>query len=193
SFVSDFISDAVFEGDRRMYVVATMGQNTGKADEHVSRLVSGKGMEFMGFTGIVMTDNYIVWSGMPGKDVYMETVKKAEDTARSVAMFIREGKPITKTDKTGMAGLKSGFINRMFSKHMNDPGFSFTDRCTSCGVCESFCPANNISMKDGKPVFLMKCFSCFGCIHRCPANAIVIKGKTESRGQYVCPEYGRKE
>ena len=30
--------------------------------------------------------------------------------------------------------------------------------------------------------------SCFGCINRCPNDAIDIKGKSEGRRRYVCPE-----
>ena len=30
--------------------------------------------------------------------------------------------------------------------------------------------------------------SCFGCIKRCPQDAIDIRGKSEGRRRYVCPE-----
>jgi len=188
-FVDGFIRDSEFNGNRKMYIVATMGANTGKADKFAEQAVTSKGMEFMGFTGIAMTDNYINWSDVPDSDTIKATNTRALGDAEFVAELIRVGRMIGKSDKTSLAGIKSGFINNMFANHMSDPGFSVNDACTGCGKCAGFCPANNIELRDGKAVLLGHCYSCYGCIHRCPVKAINIKGKTEKRGRFVCPEY----
>ena len=44
--------------------------------------------------------------------------------------------------------------------------------CTSCGVCESVCPTNNIIMKNGIPSFGGDCTMCMGCVVSCPVDAI---------------------
>jgi ferredoxin len=49
----------------------------------------------------------------------------------------------------------------------------FTDeKCIGCGWCAEKCPALNIRIQDGRPVFGRKCVMCFGCIYGCPKNAI---------------------
>lgn len=47
------------------------------------------------------------------------------------------------------------------------------DRCTGCSICVEKCPANAISIKDGKAVIDMdKCIRCGKCHDFCPQNAI---------------------
>lgn len=186
-FVDRFIRESEFTGSRRMYVVATMGENTGKADRYAEQTITSKGLEFMGFTGIVMTDNYVNWGTVPPESTIRATCAKALETADFISELIKAGKKIAKSDKTSLAGIKSGFINNMFSKH--PPTFSLSDACTGCGKCAGFCPANNIEIRDGKAAFLGKCFSCYGCLHRCPAGAIDVKSKNKDHGRFVCPEY----
>jgi ferredoxin/flavodoxin len=49
----------------------------------------------------------------------------------------------------------------------------FTDeKCNGCGWCEEKCPAGNIHISDGTPLFGKKCVMCFRCIYGCPKNAI---------------------
>lgn len=187
--VDTFLSKAVFKGCKKVYVVATMGLNCGKADVYVAKTLAGKDVEFMGLTGIVMTDNYVVMSPMPDMATVEDTNRKALLALEPVAEKILNGEKIVKTDKTRFAGLKSGPVNNMFTKHMADAGYVISDSCTGCGKCVEFCPSNNVKIVDGKASIGKDCFCCYGCLHRCPQAAIDIKGKTEDKGRFVCPEY----
>lgn len=60
---------------------------------------------------------------------------------------------------------KAGFVNSFFMRV--DP-----KKCTSCGLCASLCPVQNITLKKGKVVFLHHCETCMNCAFRCPQNAI---------------------
>lgn len=44
--------------------------------------------------------------------------------------------------------------------------------CTSCGLCWTSCPFENISENNKKPVFGFKCGLCMKCIYDCPEKAI---------------------
>lgn len=46
------------------------------------------------------------------------------------------------------------------------------NNCSACGLCSAFCPTDNISMKNNKPVFGFKCVTCLRCIYGCPENAL---------------------
>lgn len=67
--------------------------------------------------------------------------------------------------------LLQSFANRVKPK----PVF-IHDICTGCGICGKSCPAQVITMCDGKPrVNLEKCIRCFCCQELCPSKAVKIK------------------
>ena len=47
------------------------------------------------------------------------------------------------------------------------------EKCTACETCVDICPAQAISMKDGKAfVDADLCVDCESCIDECPSEAI---------------------
>ena len=95
-----------------------------------------------------------------------------------------------KDDKTPMAALMSGVVNKGFSKYMlKNLAFKADNNCINCGECVVHCPLNNIEIVNGKPQFGKNCCGCFSCLHRCPTEAINIKNKTQHKGRYICPDY----
>lgn len=51
------------------------------------------------------------------------------------------------------------------------------EKCAGCGLCAEECPADAISMQEGKAVIDQdKCIKCGKCIEVCPMDAIK-KGK----------------
>ena len=52
--------------------------------------------------------------------------------------------------------------------------YKVQDACVNCGSCDSECPADAISEKDGKrSIDPQKCQSCGSCAAVCPVEAIV--------------------
>jgi len=51
--------------------------------------------------------------------------------------------------------------------------YKISDACTNCGSCDSECPVEAISEKDGKRVIeAEKCVDCGACAGTCPVEAI---------------------
>lgn len=64
-----------------------------------------------------------------------------------------------------------------------------TAKCVGCGICAAVCPAGNITLSEGKPVFGTECLHCFGCAHWCPQTAISLGSlKPDAKTRYTHPE-----
>jgi ferredoxin len=77
-----------------------------------------------------------------------------------------------------------------FTSHARteDRKFTVSDACTSCGTCAAVCPAGNIELIGGKPVWKHRCEVCCSCIHLCPEHAIQAGSKTAGRPRYRHPD-----
>lgn len=188
--VEQMLREAEMQGCKDVYCIAAMGENSGNADKALEKLFRGKGMNFKGFCGVVMPNNYIPGWDVDTEDKVREMLAAAVPKVHSLAEKIKAGETISKDDKTPLAGLMSGLVNYGFRNFMlKKQEFTVSDTCVACGICAASCPTSNIFIYDGKAAFGENCTSCYSCLHRCPVKAIDIKGKTENRGRYVCVEY----
>ena len=188
--IERFIRESKFIGCQKMYFVVTMESQTGRCDKYCETICHEIGMEYMGMRGVAMPNNYVISSIMPQRaevnQILAEAVPQVDEIADAIQTFTK----IHKTDKTPAGRFLSGPVNHLFYKHfVSDKSYVVSDACIGCGICESKCPVNNIVMEVGIPVFKGNCISCYACIHHCPKEAINIKGKTETHGRYVCPDY----
>ena len=62
--------------------------------------------------------------------------------------------------------------------------FTVSSACIGCGQCVRRCPANNITLHDGKPVWGKDCTHCMACICYCPAEAIEYGKKSLGKPRY---------
>lgn len=67
-----------------------------------------------------------------------------------------------------------------------DRKFLVDGKCTGCGTCAKVCPAANIILHDGKPVWLHRCEQCAACFSWCP-NAAISGKCLAARTHYTNP------
>lgn len=188
--VEEILQNAQLKGNRTVYCVATMGENSGNTDKCLEKLFTAKGMRFKGFTGIAMQNNYLLMETMPDKTTVKEGINFILPKLEAVAEKIQRGDSLKKDDKTPFAALMTGVVNWGFNTFMlKNQKYSVNERCTACGKCADICPTNNISINNKTAVFDKNCMACFACLHHCPMEAINIEGKTEDKGRYICPDY----
>lgn len=188
--VEDFLRRAEFNGSADIYFLATMECQSGNAAKYLKKIVERKNMNFRGFAGFDMPCNFITSYTMPSPEQTNAMLQRIIPEAEAVIEEIRNGNDIHKTDITPMAGFMSGVVNTGFySFFTGTGGFYVSDDCISCERCERSCPLGNIRIENKKPVFGKNCTACYSCIQRCPKDAINVRGKTEGKQRYVCPEY----
>ncbi len=147
----------------------------------------GRGLD-AGF-GVAMPGNYILMYESPkGKE-------QKEILARADAEIAVITGPVSRCES---GKLPSSLVSRVlytliypwFASHVHtdDKKFTVNDQCTSCRTCAAVCPADNIEMIDGKPVWKHHCELCCGCIHNCPVQAIQAGARTEKRVRYRNPD-----
>lgn len=152
----------------------------------ILRKRQGRGLD-AGF-GVVMPGNYIMMYESPSGKKQEEILAKADEAIAGITGLVQQ---CEKRD------LPSSLIPRILftlaypwfrsHAHTDDKKFSVTDTCTSCGTCVAICPAKNIELVGGKPVWKHHCELCCGCIHLCPVQAIQAGAGTENRVRYRNP------
>lgn len=174
------------------YVFAVITHGGGGASAALRQLDAllrkrqGRGLD-AGF-GVVMPGNYILMYESPKGKEQEEILAKAD---KEIAVITG---PVSTCERRGLPSslithLLYTLIYPWFASHVHsdDKKFTVNDRCTSCGTCAAVCPADNIEMIDGKPVWKHHCELCCGCIHNCPAEAIQAGSKTEKWLRYRNP------
>ncbi len=186
--IEAFLKKASFSGNKKIYIVATMGGSFGNADKYIENIIKEKNMEFLGFKALCMPNNYLVGSTIPTKEQSIEIIKKSIPVIKKIALYIKNNKPLPKNKNKITGKILSGPVNKGFNHFMlGSTSFSVSDNCIKCQKCINECPVNNISLKNGVIHFENKCMFCLGCINKCPSHAIKYKKKESKNGYYSCP------
>lgn len=111
-------------------------------------------------------------NGLVLKEIYLPPVLAEADALISLAHV--KGHP-----RTGLgAAIKNiavGCVNKTAKAliHLKSPPYVKEDRCDGCGLCVKFCPADAITILNGKArIDNEKCLLGCGCWSICPMNAI---------------------
>ncbi len=173
-----------------LFAVVTLGGSGGgpalrQLDEIIKKQ-TGRGLD-AGFS-VKMPGNYIFMYKSPEgqkRDLLIAAADRQVDEILPVIQCC-ERKSIS---RAVIGSLLKTVIYPWFSSRARARArqFSVTPACTSCGTCARVCPAENIELQDGKPVWKDRCEVCCACIHLCPVQAIEGGRKTEGRPRYRHP------
>ena len=168
-----------------IFAVVTMGAFGQGSAKAMGELLGEKGIKLRYGIGIGMPANYILKydPALFGakSDLRVEAkLNKADKKIQTVAKDIADGKEGVKTHFLAAKTLYKDIA-------LLDSDFWVTEKCTGCGLCERVCPAENIEIEEGKPVWKHGCEHCVSCISWCPAAAIEYGQKTVGRTRYCNP------
>ena len=163
----------------------TCGSEIGNADKYNRELCAEKAISCMGTAQIVMPENYIAMFSAPQADEAREIVAKAESASTAPSPRFKQGVPFAPTRNNLYDRFMSGPVNPIFYKFfVKANAFTASSACIGCGQCAKRCPMNNVTLKDGKPVWGRNCTHCMACICYCPVSAIEYGNKSVGQPRY---------
>jgi ferredoxin len=177
--------------NKKVYVVTTFGGSAGATEDFILKDIEKKGGKVAAGLGIRMPGNCITLYGAWPEGKQNKFFERFQERIKVVSDYIAQ-------DKEGLHERSNFFINLVFSGLIykafisglpnSDKKFRATDKCTSCGICQRVCPAENIELMGGKPRWMGSCEQCMACIQWCPEEAIQHGKKTIERKRYRHPE-----
>ena len=187
--VTNWILQTELTGCSDAYFVMTCGDDVGNATKYNAILCEKKNWNYKGTARIVMPENYIALFDAPDLETSKRIVRAASRVIKKAGDYILQGGNLPKSKITLKDKIKSGPVNTLFYRlYVKAKKFCTTENCTGCGLCENLCPMNNITMKNGVPVWGKNCTHCMACICGCPMEAIEYGKVSEGKPRYKCPE-----
>ncbi len=188
--VREFISRLTVKPDTYIFSVATMGGMACRTQVVVHDDLAARGLALAYSGNVRMPDNYTPFHGALPLAKQQDLFKAASRTLESIARVVLmrgTGKPAT--DRPLLNFLFAA-IYRWTGPRIPgmDEKFTVDQSCSKCGLCAQVCPARNIVMTDGKPVWQHRCQQCLACLHFCPVAAIQHGKKTRGRQRYHHPQ-----
>jgi len=167
-----------------VYAIVTYGAILGSTFGQLNEALKSRGIELNYVAPLKSFANYVVMYEMSSKASEMLVETKASlqpiiaDILAQKTTKIKKPLPLLKT------------YNRLASRnvHTQDRNFVVRESCTSCATCERVCPAGNIELAEGRPLWLGQCEQCMACLQWCPERAIDYGEKTQKRDRYTNPE-----
>ena len=183
--VRDWLRKTELRGAKQVWFVMTCGSEIGNANKYNRDLCAEKAISCMGTAQIVMPENYIAMFSAPHADKARQIVAQAEPSIDRAIAAIQRNQSFAPTRNNLYDRFMSGPVNPIFYKFfVKADAFAASSACIGCGQCAKRCPMNNVTLKDGKPVWGRNCTHCMACICYCPVSAIEYGKKSVGQPRY---------
>ena len=182
--VLDFVRKLEVENASFVYAVIPCGASIGSAGGFLKEELKKRGLELQRVDPLIVPDGALIFYDIDAPEAMMSQL----ETSTKELAFIKKAVEQKIPNKTSGNSSLGKIMLASYHACMGTNKFHVDDSCIHCGKCASICPAQAITMKDGRPEWTKKkCYKCCGCINRCPVSAIQYGNKTSSRSRYVNP------
>ncbi|TFG78708.1 MAG: 4Fe-4S ferredoxin [Chrysiogenales bacterium] len=176
----------------RVYLFA-LAVNAGQVSRtliQLRKMMARRGLKLAAAYSIVLPSNYIPWGGPGPAERQTSRFENASVKITEAAACIAGGRdgPIEKGPLWQRIIFTAIYKMTFKQIHKMDKDFWCDDKCNSCAVCVQICPAKNIELKEGKPVWHHNCEQCLACIQWCPQESIQFGKKTPGYERYHHPQ-----
>jgi ferredoxin len=173
-----------------IFAVAVNGGQVSNTLVQLKGIMARNRLDLQAGFQIKMPSNYIPWGGPGSMEEQQRRFDLAQDKVTRVAEIIRRRVPLPlEKGPLWQRVIFSAIYKMSFPKvPMMDRQFWCDDKCNSCGICSKVCPAENITLTEGRPVWNHTCEQCFACLQWCPQEAIQYGKRTPGYDRYHQPE-----
>lgn len=186
--VEEFTDRIRFTGAPYVFAVATYAGSCGYGYGQLEQVLARSGTKLSAAFGIKMPTNYLPLRGLKSAEDCTGLLARADAEIAKIAQRVRMREVMRIPRGWFFPNAMLPLVRKhvVFSTGKWDKGFSADSKCNGCGLCARVCPADNIKITDGKPVWQHRCLSCLACIHYCPQQAIQMSGSS-SQPRYHHP------
>lgn len=191
-FLAKYLKEQTFSGSRDVYGIFTSGGYCGITGPLAKAIFEKKQMNYHGHAELRMPRNYVANDAYPmlSPEEIESRITQCYGMLGSIAENIRAGKALVSRHVYLFESVVTLPFNPVWCKFkLTAKEFYTTDKCVGCGKCANLCPLNNITMKDGRPVWGGQCSHCMACIGNCPTEAIEYGTITPSKEKYNFGKY----
>ena len=174
-----------------LFGLANYGGIPGDALGQMKGIFAGRNMSLAAGYGVAMPGNYTpLYGALPEAKQKMMFEAAAVEVKRIAGRILAEDRETLVRSGFLINALMHGVFYRLNAKKIRrmDARFRVTSACTKCGICRRVCPAENIELEDGRPVWRHHCEQCMACLQWCPVEAIQFGRITEGRRRYRHPD-----
>jgi len=171
-------------------VAVNAGQVAGTLVQ-LEELLAAQGIKLSCGFSLVMPSNYIPWGGPGPREEQDKRFRAAEDKICLIANRVLAGLKMPLEKGPLWQRLLLSKVLYKISIHkvpVMDKSFWVDDKCNQCGICRRVCPADNITILDGRPSWKHSCEQCLACLQWCPQQAIQYGKETPNYERYHHPQ-----
>jgi len=193
--VIDVLDRLAMDAEKYYFAIGVNAGQVAATLIQLKSLLEKRNIKLSSGFSICLPSNYIPWGGATSQEKQQKMFKNALDKINGIARIIRAQK-VQEPEKGPL--WQNIFFSAVYRKTFNrvpqmDKPFFADEKCNHCGICEKICPALNISLVDGKPVWQHRCEQCFACIQWCPEEAIQYGRGTAKKKRYHHPDITLKD
>ena len=170
--VKTFIARLALDPEAYIFLMVTYVAIHGRSFETVDALLREKGARLhYGRALRCVASQCVAYEPFPpAKWMVPYSDRQAKEIGRELAAGRERRYP-------NMSPLTRWLYPRLLEPIMNiqgeyDKGFYTSEACTGCQLCARVCPRQNITFREGRPLWNHKCEGCNACVAYCPTKAI---------------------
>lgn len=162
---------------------AQPGNALGQLDDELKRY----NLKISFGTNIMMPGNNIIYYELEDKKIQQYKIQLWNERRDKIITTIKNNE-IKEIKRFGF--FQSVIGGRIIYKIMSrrfyklDHNFYINHKCIGCGKCSKICPAENITLNRGEPIWNNSCELCTACLNLCPMDAIEYGENTIGRKRY---------
>jgi len=178
-----------------VFAVATNSSQVAATLVQLRKIMAENGLTLAAGFGVILPSNYTPFGGPGPQEEQNRRFKLAQEKIAYIVDRIKERATLPVEKGSFGQSILSATVYKLsyFRIPQMDAQFWADDKCNHCGICYKVCPAENITLQEGKPVWNHKCEQCFACLQWCPQQAIQYGKNTSQRERYHHPEIQLKD